>query len=149
MKGMAMTGIAAGIAALGASLGAHASMLMIYSNPGNEGLGSFTGSMEWVYPVDGSDCGQLTVTLTNTSEVANGGFLTGFGFQAIEGIEVTYVATGDGWSQLTDFSAAPYGTVDLCTAASAVTPARSGPRAPDAMSAVTPASWSRRRTRMR
>lgn len=112
MKGMAMTGIAAGIAALGASLGAHASMLMIYSNPGNEGLGSFTGSMEWVYPVDGSDCGQLTVTLTNTSEVANGGFLTGFGFQAIEGIEVTYVATGDGWSQLTDFSAAPYGTFD-------------------------------------
>jgi len=112
MRGMAMTGIAAGVAAAIAAAGAQASMLSFFSKEGTEGIGSFTGTMEWIYPADGTDCGQLIVSLTNTSDVGNGGFITGFGFQAIEGIVVTYQDLDDGFSQIEDFNAAPYGSFD-------------------------------------
>jgi hypothetical protein len=45
-----------------------------------EGLGSFTGSIEYSSADAFSTTGTLIVTLTNTSSPANGGFLTGFLF---------------------------------------------------------------------
>lgn len=116
MNRMAMTGLSAALASMAAAGAASASMLAFHSNPGNEGLGAFTGSMEWIYPADGTDCGQLVVSLTNTSPGANGGYLTGFGFNAIDGITVTYAAMGDGWSQIAAFDADPYGVFDWGTA---------------------------------
>ncbi|MEY5031834.1 MAG: hypothetical protein RL354_865 [Planctomycetota bacterium] len=112
MRGMAMTGVAAGVAAAIMTTGAQASMLAFHSAQGTEGLGSFTGTMEWIYPAEGTDCGQLIVSLTNTSNPGNGGYITGFGFQAISGIVVTYQELGDGWTHIEAFSAAPYGDFD-------------------------------------
>jgi MYXO-CTERM domain-containing protein len=97
---------------MAAASAATASVFAFHSNPGNEGLGSFTGNMEWIYPADGTDCGQLVVSLTNTSPRANGGYLTGFGFNAIDGIEVTLLGDDAEWSQIANFSATPYGTFD-------------------------------------
>lgn len=112
MNRMAMMGLSAALASMAAASAATASVFAFHSNPGNEGLGSFTGNMEWIYPADGTDCGQLVVSLTNTSPRANGGYLTGFGFNAIDGIEVTLLGDDAEWSQIANFSATPYGTFD-------------------------------------
>jgi len=57
----------------------HAGLILIQSDPANssENLGTFTGTLDY-NPGIGS--GTLIISITNTSPVANGGFLTGFAF---------------------------------------------------------------------
>lgn len=50
--------------------------ISLTSGAGLEGLGSFTGSMQWNYAGQGATYGLLSVTLTNTSSVH--GYLTAF-----------------------------------------------------------------------
>ncbi|MFM1830161.1 MAG: hypothetical protein RLZZ558_501 [Planctomycetota bacterium] len=63
---------------------AHASALPIYSVGAlsTEGLGAFTGSVEYTYL--GSNTGQLAVSLTNTTDPTIGGFITAFMFRTPE-----------------------------------------------------------------
>ena len=60
-------------------LAAQAGSVDIFSDGANstEGLGEFTGTLDYAFDAD-ADLGLLTVTLTNTSDPDNGGFLTGF-----------------------------------------------------------------------
>ncbi len=97
-------------AALLAATSTHASTILFASDPGIEGLGAFTGSMEWSYL--GGDTGSLTVTLTNTSPAGNGGFLTGFVFNVRPAVSVVYDGAMDGWSAVFDESAVPFGVFD-------------------------------------
>ena len=78
------TAFAAAVAAsvfvgLGTST-ARADIINISGDAGNstEGLGDFTGTIE--YNSLGGSLGSLIVTLTNTSDEDNGGFITGFLF---------------------------------------------------------------------
>ena len=72
---------AATLAALTLSSLAGAAVLPISSNSSlsTEGLGGFTGTLNYTY-LGGSN-GQLDVTLTNTTPVATGGFITAFMFR--------------------------------------------------------------------
>jgi hypothetical protein len=54
----------------------RADLIHIASDQGLHGLGFFQGSL--AYTVTDATHGTLTVTLTNTSPTANGGYLTGF-----------------------------------------------------------------------
>ncbi len=60
-------------------LAAQAGSIDIFSDEANstDGLGSFTGSVDYVYDAD-TGLGLLTITLTNTSDPDNGGYITGF-----------------------------------------------------------------------
>ena len=98
-------------AALVAAASAHASTVSFVSDPGLEGLGAFTGSMEWNYL--GGNAGSLTVTLTNTSAAANGGYLTGFVFNVLHDIKVEYDGAMDGWEAVFNESAVPFGVFDV------------------------------------
>jgi hypothetical protein len=67
-------------AALGLSSPALASIVFVQADmdASEHGLGDFDGSIQ--YDHLGGDDGLLTIELTNTSDVDNGGFLTGFAF---------------------------------------------------------------------
>jgi len=73
--------VAATVLSMACAESARADLIFIQSNSGasSEGLGSFTGSIEYAYDAIDGD-GQLIITLTNTSPAGNGGFLTGFVF---------------------------------------------------------------------
>ena len=66
---------------LGLSAAAQAGSIDIMSDSANstEGLGSFTGSLTYAFDPF-ADMGFLTVSLSNTSDPDNGGFITGFVF---------------------------------------------------------------------
>ena len=66
---------------LGPSVAVQAGRIEIFSVGANNtvGLGSFTGSLEYAFDPSG-DLDFLSVTLTNTSDPVNGGFITGFVF---------------------------------------------------------------------
>lgn len=72
---------------------AHADMIEIVSesSASTEGLGAFTGSLNYEFNA-GANYWELTVTLTNTSPAANGGFITGFIFN-IESSDSNAMAT--------------------------------------------------------
>lgn len=59
----------------------HAAVVPITSNSAlsTEGLGAFTGTLNYVY--SGSGTGTLNVTLTNTTAASIGGYLTAFMFR--------------------------------------------------------------------
>lgn len=63
---------------------ATADLVSIASNaPASaEGLGAFVGSLQWDYL--GGSSGSLTVSLTNTSAPANGGYITSFLFRTAQ-----------------------------------------------------------------
>ncbi|MFM1805250.1 MAG: hypothetical protein RL136_2129 [Planctomycetota bacterium] len=107
---MKAIGISVATAFVAAS--AHGSMVSFTSNPGLEGLGSFTGSMEWAYPVEGGDCGELAIRLVNTSPGENGGFLTGFAFNTISGLDIAFITQGDRWTGVAGVAADPFGVFD-------------------------------------
>jgi MYXO-CTERM domain-containing protein len=90
----------------------HASTVTYTSDPGLEGLGAFSGSTQWTYL--GGNAGVVTVTLLNTSAVANGGYLTGFAFnvRANDSLKVEYDEALAGWDGIVDASAVPYGNFD-------------------------------------
>lgn len=62
-----------------------------WSGGSTEGLGAFTGSMD--YSFTNANNAQLIVSLTNTSPPANGGFITAFGFQQPGGITGVSLST--------------------------------------------------------
>jgi len=63
---------------LTSSVHAGQTSLAFTSATGLEGLGSFTGSMNWNYAGGSATSGYLTISLTNTSSMA--GYLTAFAF---------------------------------------------------------------------
>jgi hypothetical protein len=60
--------------------------IAISGSAGTEGLGSFTGTFDYI-PI-GDFSGTLIVELTNTSPAANGGLITGFLFNIPIGVDV-------------------------------------------------------------
>lgn len=90
---------------------ANASLITFESVPGEEGLGYYHGSMEWTAPGEGEDCGTLVVSLTNDSPVENGGFITGFAFQVVDGVTLAFAAFGD-WEHISGVNAPPLGVFD-------------------------------------
>lgn len=102
----------AAFAAVALAAAADASIVNFNSNPGLEGLGSYTGSMEWTYA--GSNAGTLRVSLTNTSPVDNGGYLTGFAFNSVYELQIKVAENGarTGWVDIVDVHAPPLGVFD-------------------------------------
>jgi hypothetical protein len=84
--------------------------LNIVSCESIEGIGAFTGTMNWSY--SGGKQGYLTVSLTNTSSFP-GGQLTGFGFNADPTkINVSLMSGLPAWDFIQDFPASPYENFD-------------------------------------
>ena len=109
------TGLAVGLATFAAATlvgAAEASVVTFNSNPGLEGLGVFTGEMEWNYL--GANAGTLRVSLTNTSPVENGGYLTGFAFNSVYALQIKMAEGGarPGWIDIDDVNAPPLGVFD-------------------------------------
>jgi hypothetical protein len=74
-----------------------------------EGLAAFTGSLEYVYL--GGDVGTLTVSLTNTTDVSIGGYLTAFMFRAPgEYGSLTSVLTSSTYAGMTNIPAGSNGS---------------------------------------
>lgn len=105
MRGMAGSAAAACVACV-----ASASIVSYDSNTGIEGLGSFSGSTEWTHV--GGNVGVVVVTLTNTSAVENGGFLTGFAFNVAPQVKMAYDEGRAGWDGVFEVSASPLGDFD-------------------------------------
>ena len=108
-------GMAIGMTTLAAAVfagSAEASIVNFVSNPGLEGLGAFAGSMEWTD--GGAGSGLLRVTLTNTSPIANGGYLTGFAFRMLykDQVKVEYASSHPGWSGIAEPNCNPFGEFD-------------------------------------
>ena len=100
-------------AAVTATIATNAPGELLFGNSnGIEGLGSFTGAMSWTYL--GSGTGTLAISLTNTSNAANGGFLTGFAFNAVNGVNLSLAsAPSASWRAATNVSAHPYPNFDF------------------------------------
>jgi MYXO-CTERM domain-containing protein len=116
MRGNGFT-LTIGIAAAGALAAPSAgSMLGFQGITGPTHRGAYHGTMEWIAPGEKEDCGTLIVSLTNDSPAANGGFLTGFAFQVIDGLTLQYLAedafSENTWQHISDVHAPPYGTFD-------------------------------------
>lgn len=80
-----------------------------------EGLGDFTGSI--TYAFDAFDSGLLTIELTNTSPLANGGFLTGlvFDINSSDDDAMAVLTNSPNYPLFLDTgeeSASPFGTFD-------------------------------------
>lgn len=108
-----MRGIAVALSAALATTAAEASIVAFNSNPGLNGRGAFSGSMEWNHEAGASD-GRLWVTLTNTSPLTQGGFLTGFAFNTVEGVFVAFnrdasEGVNARWRGVRNVNAPPYG----------------------------------------
>ncbi|MBX3381704.1 MAG: hypothetical protein KF805_16545 [Phycisphaeraceae bacterium] len=109
----ACAALAAGVGCLAPSV-VEGSVIAIASNSpqSTEGLGTFTGSMNYSY-VSGN-MGTLVISLTNTSPVGNGGKLTGFVFN-INSIDAGASASLNAgathpFANLFNESASPFGT---------------------------------------
>ncbi len=107
--------VAAGIILSGASL-ASADIINIQENPAasQNGLGLYTGTIEYNAALFGNQ-GTLTISLTNTSDPGNGGFLTGFLFN-INSADAAATAMLDSathpFDGVTDEMGNPFGTFD-------------------------------------
>lgn len=100
---------------LGPGLAVQAGSIPIMSDGANstEGLGSFTGSLAYEFDPF-ADLGFLSVTLTNTSDPDNGGFITGFVFNiasADDDASATFTSGSHPFENLTDggLNAEPFG----------------------------------------
>ena len=112
--GMMRAALVAGVI-MAPGLAAQAGSIDIFSDGANstEGLGTFTGSVEYVFDSD-ADLGLLTITLTNTSDPDNGGFLTGFLYNIVNDdpdTSATLVSATHPYEQATDngLSGQPFG----------------------------------------
>ena len=104
--------------ALGVALiatGAQAAIITNFSSsPGFIGLGAFDASMEWDYSGPGRQ-GMLYVTIENTSDPVNGGYVTAFGFNTIDGLRLQYRRSENGegvsphWKRVRNVDADPFG----------------------------------------
>lgn len=99
-----------------AAAGARGEILRFNSLPGLSGLGSYSGEVVWTAPVMGSGGpGSFVLTLTNTSAPSNGGYITGFAFNLVEGLTPDFLEDATElpeWQQLTSPDAPPWGTFD-------------------------------------
>lgn len=100
---------------LGPGLTVQAGSIEIFSDGANstEGIGSFTGSLAYEFDPF-ADLGFLSVTLTNTSDPDNGGFITGFVFNiasADDDASATFTSGSHPFENLTDsgLNAEPFG----------------------------------------
>lgn len=100
---------------LGSGVAVQAGSILIISDEANstEGLASFTGSLEYEFDPF-ADLGFLSVTLTNTSDPDNGGFITGFVFNiasADDDASATLISGSHPFENLTDggLNAQPFG----------------------------------------
>jgi hypothetical protein len=99
----------------GASV-ASADLIEISSDPSQstEGLGTFIGSLQYFGDMFASS-GTLTVSLTNTSDPANGGFLTGFVFNfgsTDSQASASMLSASHPFQYVSDHGAAPFGNFD-------------------------------------
>ena len=85
--------------------------LYITGGPSEAGLGSFDGVIE--FTATGTTSGSLAVMLTNTSSVANSGWLTAFAFNVVDGVTLALASPASGWNLLVNASGSPYGTFDF------------------------------------
>lgn len=112
--------IAASAAVLATSLAASVACADTITFSGSEvsteNLASFTGSMTWNY--SGGGVGSLVVSLTNTSDSANGGYMTGFAFNtSFTGLNLTLCgAPNASWLIQQNASGSPFGTFDWAAA---------------------------------
>lgn len=110
-----MRGLAMAVAAALFTACAQASFVQFTSNESATGRGSYTGTMEWVHS-EGAGSGTLRVTFTNTSALANGGFLTAFGFNTAQGASALFSSELNGtarrWRALSNFTVRGFGTFD-------------------------------------
>lgn len=111
-----MRGLAVTIAAALLAAHAQASFVQFSSSTSATGRGSYRGTMEWTHE-EGAGSGSLVVSLTNTSALDNGGFLTAFGFNTVDGVSVTFSGViGNGaarrWRAFSDFAVRGYGVID-------------------------------------
>jgi len=108
--------MAVSLASAIAAAGAHGEILRFQSLMGTEGLGSYSGEINWTAPVMGSGGpGTFVLTLTNTSVPSNGGYITGFAFNLVDGLTPDFLedSTGlPGWQQLINANAEPWGIFD-------------------------------------
>lgn len=89
--------------------------LIIYGDTANssEGIGDYTGNLDYIYA--GGSQGWLTVSLTNTSDPLNGGFITGFAFNfdsVDNAASATLISGSHPFTGITNANAAPYGVFD-------------------------------------
>jgi hypothetical protein len=105
--------MAMSFAAAAVTVGAEGAMLRFSSLLGTEGLGSYDGEVNWTAPIAGSGGpGTFVLTLTNTSAPSNGGYLTGFAFNLVEGLTPDFLedaAVLPEWEQLTNPNVPPWG----------------------------------------
>lgn len=96
--------------------GAQGAILRFSSLLGTEGLGSYEGNVNWTAPISGSGGpGTFILTLTNTSSAANGGYITGFAFNLVDGLTPDFLEDASElpeWQQLADPNVPPWGTFD-------------------------------------
>jgi len=87
---------------------AQASPISISGGTGDglEGLGSFSGSLKY-----DSAASLFSVTLTNTSAPAGGGYITGFAFN-IAGSSTANLTSGGSFTGISNVSASPFGTFE-------------------------------------
>ena len=111
MGWMAMSFTAAAV-----TVGAEGAILRFSSLLGTEGLGSYEGQVNWTAPISGSGGpGTFILTLTNTSSAANGGYITGFAFNLVDGLTPDFLEDASElpeWEQLTNPNVPPWGTFD-------------------------------------
>lgn len=104
---LAAAALALGLTATVASAGTVTTFDVTNGTPHN-GLGTYNGTLEY------DDAGLLSVTLTNTSPLANGGFITGFLFNIDGDASASYnPITGDTFQGVTNEDANPFGQFEF------------------------------------
>jgi MYXO-CTERM domain-containing protein len=99
-------------AGCGLAFASPASAALFFSSGMSEmGIGLFEGSME--FTATGETTGSLAVTLTNTSAESNGGWLTAFAFNVVDGVTLTLAAPDSDWNLLVNVAGNPYGDFDF------------------------------------
>ena len=88
---------------------AQASIVSFESVPEYSGPGYYTGTMEYVCPDKKETVGTLTVTINNTTAVKDGGWLTGFVFDIVPDLKLTYTSGLKGWSGMSDVTGTGFG----------------------------------------
>ena len=108
---LAISAFSAALVFLGCASSTASAALVFSSLPGLEGNGSFTGSM--IFTATGATTGTCSVSLTNTSPAANGGFLTAFAFNVVDGVTLGFnSSTQPTWGLLSVVDANPYRIFD-------------------------------------
>ena len=108
---LAISAFSAALVFLGCASSTASAALVFSSLPGLEGNGSFTGSLS--FTATGATTGTLSVSLTNTSPIPNGGYLTAFAFNVVDGVSLGFTSSGQpAWGLLSAVDASPYPAFD-------------------------------------